>query len=106
MPEPWSPAEARWRISAYARDEWCDIFLTRHAEERLEERGLTVGDVLHVLRNGHVYDEAEPATQAGLHRYRVESETPNSGGRRVRVVVVPAPGRPALKIVTVMWIDE
>lgn len=77
-----------------------------HAKERLAERGLIVSDVLHVLKHGFVHGKARPATRAGFYRYRMEHMSPNSGGRSLGVVVIPQKRGCALKIVTVMWIDE
>jgi hypothetical protein len=68
-------------------------------------RDLLMGDVLHVLKHGFVYDEAERATQIGLFKYKIESATPNCFGRTVRVVVIPSMSS-EVKIVTVMWKDE
>jgi hypothetical protein len=78
---------------------------TRHARDQMAARDLLMGDVLHVLKYGFVYDEGERATQVGLFRYRMESITPNSGGRTVRVVVIPSM-HSEVTIVTVMWKDE
>ncbi len=69
------------------------------------ERGLLMGDMLHILKYGFVYDEAVESTQAGLFKYSMESTSPNSGGRTVKIVVIPSSAS-ALKIVTVMWKDD
>ncbi|MCP1337292.1 DUF4258 domain-containing protein [Futiania mangrovi] len=82
------------------------LYWTGHARDRLLERNLIMSDVLHVLKRGFVYEEAEPSTRHGLFKYAMESPTPNSGARTVRVVVVPDVGTVGLKIVTVMWKDE
>jgi hypothetical protein len=105
---PWSPREATERIRAPAKDEHLELVWTNHAQQRMVERGLIAGDILYVLANGFVYEEAQPASAAGLFRYRMESPSPNSGGRWVRVVVIPSPTPvgSALKIVSVMWVDE
>jgi Domain of unknown function (DUF4258) len=79
-----------------------DIALTKHCKERLQERGLIMGDVLHVLKHGFVFEEGEESTQAGFYKYQMECATPNSGGRTVVVVVIPYPS-PLVKLVTVMW---
>jgi hypothetical protein len=61
---------------------------------------------LYALKNGFVYEEPELSTRPGYFRYAVESKTPNSGSRRVRVIVIPDKKGCLLKIVTVMWVDE
>lgn len=78
---------------------------TGHAKDQMAERDLIVGDVLHVLKHGFVYEEPEPATQKGCYRYKMECTTPNSHGRTVRIVLIPSDGN-AVKVVTVMWKDN
>jgi hypothetical protein len=99
------PADA----TAFIRQK-CDLELglhwTRHAKERLAERNLIMGDAIHVLKHGFVYDEAEAATRHDTWKYRIECVTPNSGGRTVRLVVIPFLTSRQIKIVTVMWADE
>ena len=71
----------------------------------MESRGLIMGDVLHVLKTGFVYDQAQESTKKGVYKYCMECNTPNSGRRTVRIVVIPSTEN-AVKIVTVMWKDE
>ena len=72
----------------------------------MRDRDLLVGDVLYVLKNGFVFQEAVAATQPSLWKYRVETRTPNSGNRVVRVVAIPDDDKIWVKIITVMWVDE
>ena len=102
--ERWPPAEATVQIRAIARRADLQLVLTLHAEERTSERGLIMGDIMAVLRDGFVYSEPEAATR-GHFKYKMEGTTPNSNGRDVRVIVIPGPPN-CLKIVTVMWKDE
>lgn len=102
---PWSPRKATEEIRKLARQEFSFCW-TKHANDQMLARDLIVGDVVHVLRHGFVYDEAEPSTRQGFFKYSVESRSPNSGNRTVRVVVVPQRKPPTVKIVTVMWADE
>lgn len=99
-----TPSQATERIRAKVCPE-LTIRWTHHAKEQMEDRDLIMSDVLHVLKNGFVYDEGEPATRLGYFKYRMECTTPNSGGRTVIVVVIPASSC-VLKIVTVMWKDD
>lgn len=101
----WSPADASRNLNAMAADTKLDLSLTLHARERMAERGLIMGDVLHVLKNGFVFEEPEGTTRPDLWKYKIEGLSPNSHGRHVRLVVIPGPG-PSFKIVTVMWKDE
>jgi hypothetical protein len=78
---------------------------TRHARERMSERGLIVGDLLHIIKHGFVYEEGEQSTRPGLFKYAMDSITPNSGGRTVRVVLIPS-SNGSIKVVTLMWVDE
>ena len=77
----------------------------KHAKSQMQERDLIMGDVLHVLKNGFVYEDPKPATQKGRYRYRMISKTPNSSNREVAVIVIPDPP-PAVVLVSVMWVDE
>lgn len=72
----------------------------------MEQRGLLVGDVLHLLKFGSVYEAPEDAETIGYYKYQIEGKTPNSGGRSVRAVVIPHLHKDELKIITVMWVDE
>jgi len=71
----------------------------------MQERSLIMADLLHLLKTGFVYQEAEPSSRDGLFKYKIEGPTPNSDGRTVRAVVIPGSGC-AMKIVTGMWRDE
>lgn len=98
------PSQATEHIRRVARGH-IDLHWTSHAKERIKERGLIMGDILHVLKNGFVFYAAMPATQMGFFKYAMESTSPNSGGRTIRVVVIPSTSN-AIKIITVMWKDE
>lgn len=104
--EPWSPAYATGAIREVARHEKFQITLTGHARDRMFERDLSMGDLLYVLKNGFVYEEPGQATQRDLWKYCIETASPNSRNRVVRMVVIPDVSRLWAKIVTVMWADE
>lgn len=104
-PGEWKPAEATARINACARHPNTALNLTRHAREQMAARDLIVGDLLHLLARGFVYDPPVPATREGFFKYAVEGTTPNSDGRTVKAIVIPN-GELELKAVTVMWRDE
>jgi hypothetical protein len=71
----------------------------------MADRDLIVGDLMHLLKTGFVYEEPEPATRNGFFKYLIEGATPNSEGRTVRACVIPD-GHREIKVVTVMWRDE
>ena len=98
------PGDATKLINAFAADMELNLAWTVHGKQRLQERGLIIADVMHVLCTGFVYEPPEQASR-GFWKYKVEGTSPNSGGRTVRVVVIPG-GGPSLRIVTVMWKDE
>jgi len=100
-----TPARATEHIRAKSRSSDFRIDWTKHAIQQMLDRELIPGDVLHVLKNGFVYNPGQPSTRIGLYNYQMESPSPNSGGRTVRVVVIPFPTS-AIKVVTVMWVDE
>jgi hypothetical protein len=105
-PQPWSPADATLCINALGKSDDLTFNWTEHAEDRMAERGLIVGDVLHVLKRGFVLDPYETSTRPNSYKYRIQSTTPNSGNRSVAVVVIADATSQQVKIVTVMWQDE
>jgi hypothetical protein len=104
--KPWSPRRVTETVQRQAHEDGFELSYTLHARSQMALRDLIVGDVLHVLRHGHVYDEGRPATRAGLFKYCMESGTPNSGVRTVRVVLIPSTDARKAKVITVMWADE
>ncbi len=109
--QPWKPADATEyirRIAQRSAESGQTVFTTRHAAQRMLERSLIMGDVLYVLKHGFVYEDPVPCKHVpGCYRYAIESTTPNSGNRTVRVIVVPdAEKGNNIKIITVMWKDE
>jgi Domain of unknown function (DUF4258) len=104
-PGIWKPAEATKRINACARGIGLTLTFSEHFHERLQERGLIMGDLLYVLKTGFVYDEGEESTRPGHFKYRIEGTSPNSDRRMIRAVVIPD-GDCAIKVVTIMWKDE
>ena len=103
-PGRWPIAAATQKINATARSDGLDLCFKLHAIDQMRDRGLVMGDVLHVLKFGFVLDDPHPANQPGFFKYVVTAETPNSDGRRIGVVVIPD-GQSQLKIITVMWRD-
>ena len=102
--QPLEPAAATTRIRRLAGPE-LRLRYTKHAKDRMMERGMIIGDILHVIKNGAVRRPGEPSTRPGLFKYQIECVTPNSNGRTVRLVVIPSENG-AIKIVTVMWSNE
>jgi uncharacterized protein DUF4258 len=82
-----------------------NLMLTKHARDRMLQRGLIVGDLLHIIRHGFVHEDGEESTRPGCYKYEMECRTPNSGGRTVSIVLIPFPTE-TIKVVTVMWSDE
>lgn len=70
------------------------------------ERGLILSDVLFVLKNGFIFDDPDASTLSGFFKYKMEGRSPNSGSRTLRIVVIPDPKSPQIKVITVMWRDE
>lgn len=104
--QPWKPADATDEIWKLAKSDQLNLTSSGHARDQLSIRDLFIGDALYVLKHGFVCDAAQESTQPSLFKYRVESRSPNSGNRIVRVVAVPDPNSGLIKLVTVMWKDE
>lgn len=105
-PQPWSPADATICINALGKSDDLTVSFQDHAEDRLDERDLLFGDVLHVLKFGFVLTDCHQATRPKYYKYRIQSPTPNSGSRSVALIVIPDAKALEVKIVTVMWQDE
>jgi hypothetical protein len=103
-PIPLSAEAATERIREIARGD-PDLYLTKHAKERMLEREIYTPDVLHVVTFGTVPRTGEPSSRTGVFKYRMESKTPNSEGRVLALIVIPAGGN-VLKVVTVHWANE
>jgi hypothetical protein len=102
----WTPAQATLRIRAYGTHDGLSLWLTKHVRERLLERDLQTGDILHLLKFGHVLLDPKPATQPNLFKYELEGTTPNSFSRTLVAVVIPHLTAPNVKVVSIMWKDE
>ncbi len=104
--QPWKPSLATENIRRLGRHDRLKLTVTGHARDQMHLRTLITGDVLYILKNGFVYNNPVEATQPGLWKYEVETRTPNSENRIVRIVAIPDLVRVWVKIVTVMWADE
>jgi Domain of unknown function (DUF4258) len=102
----WAAKQAVYEIRAIAASRKLTISYTRHALEQMQDRGLTIPDVLFALKNGFVHEEPSSSTRTGFFKYCVECLAINGSRRTVRVVTIPDKSAVFLKIVTVMWVDE
>ena len=84
VPEPWTPAQGTERIRAIAQSEEMSLAWKDHAKDQLTDRGLIMGDLHYLLRNGFVYEPAEEATSEPFWKYQIQCTTPNSKSREVR----------------------
>ena len=73
-----------------------------HAQERMEVRGITLDDLLSILRQGHVYLQPKKNERSEC---QAEMERRMPGGRDAAVVTVVSQ-RSVLIIRTVMWRGE
>lgn len=103
--EPWTPAQATERIRSIASGEFYFSY-KKHALDQIADRGLIIGDVTYLLRNGFVYEAPEESTRKPYWKYQMQCRTPNSKNREVWVVVIPDWRKKGFKILTVMWADE
>ena len=102
----WTPREATDQIRSWAKADQFRICWTKHVKEQMNARGIIMGDVLHLLKNGFIFEPAQPSTRDGFFKYMMECKTPNSNNRTLRAVVIPSPQRREIKVVTIMWVDE
>jgi hypothetical protein len=70
LPEPWTPAQATERLRKIAQEANFSLTLTNHAEDQMNERGITTIDVMYVLKNGFVYDPPQKSDPARILQIR------------------------------------
>lgn len=77
-------------INSMARDDDLDLCYTYHCKERMEERGLTVLDILNVLKYGDVVDyqgEAQTLKYSKEKIYKYKIEGPYFGREKTKRTV-------------------
>ena len=95
------PAELEAMIrKAAAQSE--NVGFGRHARERMEERSVTILDVLRVLRSGHIKGEVEAGGRAGEWKCKTVKQI--KGNRDLGVVTLLI-SKGKLFIKTVEWED-
>ena len=95
-----SQADAQTRIRDIAWDS-SRVNFTTHAEERMEQRGISRPEVLEALRGGYV-DDPPKEEFVGEWKCKVTSKL---RGRTAGVVTIVVDARSQLIIVTVEWED-
>jgi Domain of unknown function (DUF4258) len=95
-----SAAEAQSKIRSISFESE-DVIFTNHALERIEQRGISIPDVLEILRGGYV-DDPPSEDFAGDWKCKVTSRL---RGRTAGVVTVIVDSKRQLVIVTVEWED-
>ena len=104
---PLTPQQATELLNSLGQNDLATVYFTKHALERVEERGITILDARHVIAYGTVLTPPQTSTRKhdNLYKYKIEGRSPNSGAREIGVVAVPSEADMSLKIVSVMWID-
>lgn len=95
------PGEMLARIQQLAAQS-SNVGFSDHAEDRMEERGITDLDVLRVLRGGTISGSIEPGRKEGEWKCKVVA--PVKGRREIGVVTLLIRNR-RLRIKTVEWED-
>lgn len=95
------PDEVLTRIKRLAKDSKNVAFST-HAEDRMDERGITDLDALRVLRTGEIVGAIEPGKKEGEWKCKIVA--PVKGRREVGVVTLLIRNS-RLRIKTVEWED-
>lgn len=75
--EPWQSNDATLKIRDIARNPKLNLRKMRHTKERMLERNPSDEDLLHILKNGHVHEDAEPDERTkGRCKYAMEEKNP------------------------------
>lgn len=80
----------------------CNVYLSDHAKERMEQRSISRLDVMRVLTTGHIDGDIMPGQRAGEWKCKVTA--PVKGSREVGVITLLV-GFEKLLIKTVEWED-
>lgn len=95
------PDEMLDRIQQLAKDSK-NVWFSTHAEDRMEERGITDLEALRVLRSGSISGPIEPGRSEGEWKCKIVA--PIKGRREVGVVTLLIRNR-KLRVKTVEWED-
>lgn len=96
-----SPAEMLAQIKHLAKNS-VNVGFSDHAEERMDERGISDLDVLRVLRGGDISGSIEPGRNEGEWKCKITA--PVKGRREVGVATLLIRNK-KLRIKTVEWED-
>lgn len=89
------------RLIAQLAEDSSRILYTNHAEERMEERDVSMQDIERILKNGFC---AEPPVRDNKGQWKCKLIRHHSGNRDVGVVTIILK-RQELLIITVEWED-
>jgi len=64
------------------------VILTRHFKERLIDRNITIQEAVQAIKNGNIYNEAEPHPKTGNWIYNVEGKTIDGKALRIAVDIL------------------
>ena len=95
------PGEMLARIQHLAKDSK-NVWFSTHAEDRMDERGITDLEALRVIRSGEISGPIEPGKNEGEWKCKIVA--PIKGRREVGVVTILIRNR-KLRIKTVEWED-
>ena len=104
--KPLTATDATDAIREIGNHFFASFWRTNHFEERLEERNLSIEDVLAVLENGFVTEPPKESTQKGLYKCKIVGKSPSSGNRQLAIIVIPDEAHMMLKLITIYWVDE
>ena len=104
--KPFTATEATYTIREIAQNPSHTLLFTAHSDERLDERGIIMRDILMVLKYGFVHEPPKKATREGFWKCKIVGTSSNSGNRQLAIVAIPDKARKMLKLVTILWIDE
>ena len=96
-----SPDELQARVRELAQNSK-NVGFSAHAEDRMDERGISDLDAIRVLRTGYIKGEISPGRHGGEWKCKIVA--PLKGRRDVGVVVLTIHNR-KLRVKTVEWED-
>ena len=96
--KPLTPIEATNKIREIASCS-SNVAITIHTEERMEERGFSMRDLLELLRNGYVDEEAQYNSETQEYKYKITRTIDTRTAAAITLII----NNNRLLVITIMW---
>ena len=95
---PLTPVEATNKIREIARNSE-NVMVTTHTIERMEERDFSMRDLLELLRNGYVDEDAQYNAEKQEYKYKIARVVDTRTAAAITVIIDDQ----KVLVITIMW---